>query len=1291
MSNWHAMRAVARIEMRQYVQHPGRTLLLLLLVAVPVAAIVGGATLLRIVEPTAEEKRASVMGAAALSVSVPEGYDSLRAVLRCLPPGVPTERVFHGTEVVRTPGRKLRARLLAAEPSALVQGGLAHGFVRLLSGRHAGHPGEVVLSPVLVEGLSAGIGDTVTLEYGPARRVTGIAVDPEALDDPVVVRTPSVVEGRGDRRLLVDPPAGQRDAAASALGAAGFSVTRRAAAGDRDATMTALVFLCGSIGFIVAALVIASAFAITLRRRWREIGLLGSVGATPTILAAAMTLSAAILGAVGAASGVLIGLSATALLHPFLDRWTRRWTGGFEVPWDLTLFAAVLGVLSAAIAVLVPIRHAVGLPMRVALAGRRPIAPPSRAWLVGGLATLAAAASLLLVRHHSQGVVAGLSVVSSAALGIFGFGACSPWLLGAGARRARALPMAWRLAVQDAGRFAARNGPVVTAVLAAMSMGIMVATLVASVEARIDSLPASHRDDQLWIDGAAAESVAARLAAEMRAVAVAPLLVAYAHGMPVRVRLSGDSAADAGPDWVAMGDSSLLRALGAESGAANRALASGRLIALGGEGDVSRLRVYAGSSGQDLGWRDALRLDTRQRVRAPRFVVSRSEAEARGLEAGPPPRRALVPWLVRLPAAVSASQLQRAQAVAASQAGTAVDAARLHRAPARAIYRLLLVACLLTGLVVVLVATALTAAESADDEQVLRTIGAPPALMRDHQAARAGYLALLGCALAIPAGLLSAVGLLGSANSPLDPVLPWRDILLTAMGLPVLTYGITWCRARAARAPAGPPPDRLGGRPAALTIPTTAAASAPAPVIRWEPFVGRATDGAPLRGELGRIRVPQRRGAAGSDSIEIAFVRYRSRNPAAGAPLFFIEGGPGGSGVEGCAHVATHPLIRMLEQRDVIGVDQRGTGLSRPNLSEPDFSYRLPLDQPLSRAAEVAAFRAAVARGAAYWRARGVDLASYNSVESADDLDDVRRALGLERIVTYGSSYGSHLSLAYLRRHADRVERAVLTKVEGPDDTWKLPSTIQSHLEAFHRMAVADPAVRARIPDPLSLVRRLLSQLERRPVWVTAPAGERDSVRLVVGAEDLRVTLANALATTRGVAGLPRLLDSLARGRWSALAEVALARRRGNVGSMMAVMMDCASGATPARRERIRAEEADPKHLLGSAIHLPFVPSTCAACGSPDLGDGFRSPFPCDVPVLFVSGRLDARTPPENVDAIRHGFTHHAHVRVSHAGHDPRELLSEEYREMLQAFLRGDEVAPADLSLPFRFDPMYAE
>ncbi|MBD3160524.1 MAG: alpha/beta fold hydrolase, partial [Candidatus Eisenbacteria bacterium] len=545
--------------------------------------------------------------------------------------------------------------------------------------------------------------------------------------------------------------------------------------------------------------------------------------------------------------------------------------------------------------------------------------------------------------------------------------------------------------------------------------------------------------------------------------------------------------------------------------------------------------------------------------------------------------------------------------------------------------------------------------------------------------------------LAVPAGLLAALGLLRSANVPLRFVFPWGDLAATVLILPSVVYAITWLFARRRGERSGPLPLARWILIAALPLAGSLAhAERAAPEVSWEPHTGVAFDGSPLHGDLGRIHVPENRNDPSGRTIEIAFVRYRTDHPDPGPPIFFLAGGPGGAGTALSGRTATHPQLRLLEHADVVGIDQRGTGLSRPALTGgADSVEPLPLDRPVDRADVLAAFRKAAGRRVRVWTERGVDVAAYNTSESADDLEAVRAALGAERIVTFGSSYGSHLGLAHLRRHPEHVARSVLSRVEGPNHTWKLPSTVQRCLERVHAMAGADPAVVRHVPDLLAAVDALLVRLEAEPV-VAEPEREEET-RIVLGPHDLRSALSRWLATTEGISGIPAAIHRFGNGDWTRLARFAREERRVWVDAMP-LLMDCASGGTAERRARIERERRDPATLLSDALMAPFYPEACAACPEADLGEAFRRGFSCDVPVLFVSGVLDPRTPPENVEEIRAGFPNSAHLRVENAGHEARELMSEEFRDLMQSFLRGEEVRSCTIRLPpVQFEPIEAE
>lgn len=467
------------------------------------------------------------------------------------------------------------------------------------------------------------------------------------------------------------------------------------------------------------------------------------------------------------------------------------------------------------------------------------------------------------------------------------------------------------------------------------------------------------------------------------------------------------------------------------------------------------------------------------------------------------------------------------------------------------------------------------------------------------------------------------------------------------------------------------------------TAQPVAAQPPPAAALDWKPYTGKTWSGRPIEGELAYVTVPENRSRPDGATIEIAIVRYRAKAEKAGPPIFYLAGGPGGSGISACSRIATHPALDLLSHGDVIGIDQRGVGLTRPNLFEgPEFRYEVPLDRVVPASEFRAQYAEAVSRCGAYWKERGVDLAAYDTEASADDLEAVRRALGAESIVLYGASYGTHLGLTYLRRHGEHVTRALLSRVEGPDHTWKLPSTVQQKLEALSAIVAADPGVGKDMPDLTGSIRALLDDLAKKPKTVTVRAGSPDEATITLGPYDLQLVLARFLGGFREIQTIPAAVHQITEGNWQMLAPLAIRNRRDRIEGAMPIWMDCASAASESRRRRIEKEAADPANLLGDAINDPYHPSICGACGDIALDDAFRSAFECEVPTLFVSGELDARTPPANVDDIAAGFENHAHIRLTNTTHDARELSSRAYREVVRAFLRGDKVSSRTIELP---------
>ncbi|MEM6676213.1 MAG: alpha/beta fold hydrolase, partial [Planctomycetota bacterium] len=585
------------------------------------------------------------------------------------------------------------------------------------------------------------------------------------------------------------------------------------------------------------------------------------------------------------------------------------------------------------------------------------------------------------------------------------------------------------------------------------------------------------------------------------------------------------------------------------------------------------------------------------------------------------------------------------------------------------------------GLAVLLVATALSAADAADDLRVLEAVGAPPRVLRRRAAAHTAYLALLGCALAVPAGLIPAFGVVALADVDVAFVVPWREVALAVVTLPLLSHAATLWFDRACGLPSrsNTPRPRLQ---MLLTLALLAPVQGSSDDLVLESYVASLDGGQTLEGRIGRLSVPELHAEPDGPKIEIAFAVYDARTDDPGPPIFFLAGGPGAPGIDLAAELAANEELDLLARHAVVGIDQRGTGQSFPNLGDgPAFRYSLPLDRPVTRDEMAEAFREAVGRAAAHWSEEGIDLAAYNSAESADDVDAVRRALGYDQVILWGTSYGSHLGLAALRRHGEHVERAVLSKVEGPDDTFKLPSLVQKRLDHVAALIAADPELGERFPDFVGSIRTLLERLAAEPVTVpTVLDGEE--VEVVVGPLDVQVLLSSALGFAPQVATLPMAVALMEEGEFRHVARFVAGLRRGEVGSAMAIATDCASGSSEARRERLADELGDPANVLGDGISAPFFPEACAGCPDPAVGTALRAPLRSDVPVLFVSGELDARTPPENVEALLDGFGAAVHVVATHTGHEGTEWGSDEFVGVVRSFLAGESVRSVTVELP---------
>ncbi len=434
---------------------------------------------------------------------------------------------------------------------------------------------------------------------------------------------------------------------------------------------------------------------------------------------------------------------------------------------------------------------------------------------------------------------------------------------------------------------------------------------------------------------------------------------------------------------------------------------------------------------------------------------------------------------------------------------------------------------------------------------------------------------------------------------------------------------------------------------AALGAGEPALASAP-PAVHYEPFPIASFWGPPVvQAGLGRLKVRENRASNSPRWIELAFVRIPTTINRPGPPIVWLSGGPG---VSGTADLNTPALQLFLELRrlgDVIVLDQRGTGFSVPRLDCPG-SLRFPFEVAIERRSAIESLESAARACAQRWRAEGIDLSAYNVRESAEDIEELRLALGAAKLRLLAGSWGTHLALAAIRAHGNGLERAALLGVVGPDHLYGSPADVEAQLVEISRIAKRDAAVTKGIPDLLEAVRGALERLRREPRTVELATRDGGSLRIAVGAFELAWYTRSLLTSQETISHLPALLAALKAGDFRELAAAAARWRFAPAPPASVFAARCASGASPARLVRIDRESKSA--VLGETTSYAEE-GVCRAFGVSPLPDSFRAAVVSELPTLFVSGTLDSDTPEENAIEVSRGFPNAERLRVEGAPH----------------------------------------
>jgi pimeloyl-ACP methyl ester carboxylesterase len=360
-------------------------------------------------------------------------------------------------------------------------------------------------------------------------------------------------------------------------------------------------------------------------------------------------------------------------------------------------------------------------------------------------------------------------------------------------------------------------------------------------------------------------------------------------------------------------------------------------------------------------------------------------------------------------------------------------------------------------------------------------------------------------------------------------------------------------------------------------------------------------------------------------------------------PLFFLAGGPGQAATQLASQIRT--VFREVQRtRDIVLVDQRGTGKSNPLNCRSSASSLREMTEGSQEA---------LTRLRRCLESYNADVRLYTTDLAMDDLDDVRAFLGYDRINLYGGSYGTRAALVYLRQHGDHVRSVVLDGVAPTDMRLPLFTARDAQLALDKALADcnAESACSETFPGMTSRIRNLIASLEQHPrrVHVVHPrTGVAEEID--VDARLVASVMFSALYSPLTASIVPALVDRAEQNDFQGLFALALAGEDGgdnmSIGMQLSVL--CSEDASRVSADEVARETSHSvfgAHLIGSQL------AACAMWPKGKVKVEYYEPVVSDLPVLVLSGDVDPVTPPVWGAAVVKHLSRGRHIVVPSTGH----------------------------------------
>lgn len=402
--------------------------------------------------------------------------------------------------------------------------------------------------------------------------------------------------------------------------------------------------------------------------------------------------------------------------------------------------------------------------------------------------------------------------------------------------------------------------------------------------------------------------------------------------------------------------------------------------------------------------------------------------------------------------------------------------------------------------------------------------------------------------------------------------------------------------------------------------------------------------------------------------LHVAVGDASSQTPAED-PIFFLAGGPGQAATETWVMIRS-ALRKARKDREIIMVDQRGTGQSNPLACPTDVSMDLETVVDLELIRNEAERCLAGLDG---------DPRFYTTTIAMQDIDRVRRAMGYEQINLVGVSYGTRAAQVYLRQFPETVRSVVLDSVVpmqlalGQEHAIMLDAAVERVLND----CAADETCRGLFPSQADALRVLFNELRDNPRTITITNPQTGAPEpMLLSAETLAVAIRFLSYSSESQAMLPLLIhEAVETGRLERLASQALLVMSGLVESLSRGMELSVSCSEDYPFMNFGADHSDT--LMGN-IMLQVIETQCGVWPRGIVPEGFHEPVVSDVPVLLVSGERDPVTPPVYAAQAAETFSNHLNLVARGQAHSVMRHRC--VQDVITTFIGAGDITTPDTS-----------